>query len=95
MACPALEKQVDDGFVAHSCRPTDHVAVVHVSAPVNVSAGIEEKADAAERSIRRREMERRRVVPDVASVWIRAVFEEQPHCLGMAYGHVQPGGATS
>ena len=29
------------------------------------------------------------------SARIRTVFEEQPHCLGMAYSHVQSGGATS
>jgi hypothetical protein len=95
MACPALEKQVDDGFVAHSCGPTDHVAPVHVSRPVHISAGIEEKAGGVEHSIRRREMEQRRVVPDVASAWIRAVFEEQPHGLWMPYGDVQPSGAPS
>ena len=57
-------------------RPTDDAAVVHVSGPVNVSASIEENADGVEHSMRRSEMERRRVVAEVASVWIRAVLEE-------------------
>ena len=91
MACSVLEKQADDGFVALSCSPTDYVAVVRVPGAVNVSARIEEKTDGLEGSIRRSEMERCCVVPKVASVWIRAVFEEQPHRLGMAHSHVEPG----
>src|SRR5688500_4733246 len=94
MTCPALEEQVDDGFIALARGPADHLAVVQVSHPVNVSAGIEENADALELSMRRSEMEWGRVVAAVADVRVRSMFDQQAHRVGMAHGRMQPSGAS-
>ena len=71
MACPALEEQVDDGFVALARGPTDHVAVVQVAGAVNVSAGIEEQANALER-------------PFAAAKWSGVALSPTSRALGFA-----------
>jgi hypothetical protein len=45
MACAALEEQVDGGFVALACRPTDDVRIVQVSAAMNVGPGVQQNAN--------------------------------------------------
>ena len=89
MPRPAREEQGEDGFVTLACRPADHPALVQVSGPVHVGAGVEQQADALERAAGGGKVERRRVVIAVAGVGIRAVLEQHPERVGLLRRQVQ------
>jgi hypothetical protein len=92
---PAFEQEGYDCLIPLSRGPADDVALVHIAAAVNVGTGVEQHSNAFEVTTTSREMQRRRVIADVAQVRIGAMIDQQLQDCRMTNGLMQAGAPIS
>jgi hypothetical protein len=95
VVCASSNEEVHDvaSRLLEAGGPSDGVQLMRIPRSLHVRAGIQERANGVERSAASGQVERKRVVSDIANVRIGPPLEEELDCIRMPHGDMKSGRA--